>query len=157
TAWVQPSRKRDDGLARRPSSAGRDTPSGRRARGCPMPRRRRAMDHTAYTHTEADGYVQPVIDGRVHSDQPGEGGALGGRPADDRALEVVEGGIGAAAGFAVGAAVAGPIGGVVGIVVGGVAGLVVGELGERRAGVVTTTTNADFTDADGGSVAEASH
>lgn len=106
------------------------------------------MDHTVYTHTEADGYVQPVIDGRIHSDRPGEGGALGGRPADDRALEVVEGGIGAAAGLAVGTAVAGPIGAVVGLVVGGVAGVVAGELAERRIGSVTSTTNADFAESD---------
>jgi len=111
------------------------------------------MDHTQYTHTEADGYVQAVVDGRIHSDTPGEAGAFGGRPADDRALEVVEGGIGAAAGFAVGAAFAGPIGGVVGIVVGGVAGLVVGELAERRMGAVTRTTNADFSGSDGSEAA----
>jgi hypothetical protein len=98
------------------------------------------MDHTAYTHTEADGYVNPVVDGRIHSDEPGEPGAFGGRPADDRALEVVEGGIGAAAGLAVGS-VAGPVGALVGIVVGGVAGFVAGELIERRVGKVTTTTN----------------
>ncbi len=101
------------------------------------------MDHTAYTHTEADGYVNAVVDGRVHSDEPGERGAFGGRPADDRALEVVEGGIGAAAGLAVGTVVAGPVGALVGIVVGGIGGLVIGELVERRMGRVTTTTNAE--------------
>jgi hypothetical protein len=101
------------------------------------------MDHTAYTHTEADGYVTPVVDGRIHSDEPGEPGALGGRPPDDRALEVVEGGIGAATGLAVGTAAAGPIGAVVGIVVGGVAGFIAGELVERRLGLVTRTTNAE--------------
>ena len=106
------------------------------------------MDHTAHTHTDAEGYVQPVVDGRIHADLPGERGAFGGRPADDRALEVVEGGIGAAAGFAVGAAVAGPVGGVVGIVVGGVAGFVAGELVERRMGRVTMTTNAEPDGAD---------
>jgi hypothetical protein len=101
------------------------------------------MDHTAYTHTEADGYVNPVVDGRIHSDEPGEPGAFGGRPADDRALEVVEGGIGAAAGLAVGTAAAGPVGALVGIVVGGVAGFIAGELVERRIGRVTRTTNAE--------------
>jgi hypothetical protein len=101
------------------------------------------MDHTAYTHTEADGYVNPVVDGRIHSDEPGERGAFGGRPADDRALEVVEGGIGAATGLAIGTAAAGPIGALVGIVVGGVAGFIAGELVERRMGLVTRTTNAE--------------
>jgi hypothetical protein len=101
------------------------------------------MDHTAYTHTEADGYVVPVVDARVHSDEPGDGGALGGRPADDRALEVVEGGLGAAAGLAVGTSILGPVGAVVGLVVGGAAGFIAGELLERRMGKVTTTTNAD--------------
>jgi hypothetical protein len=102
------------------------------------------MDHTAYTHTEADGYVVPVVDPRIHSDSPGEGGAFGGRPADDRALEIVEGGIGAAAGLVVGASlIAWPIGALLGIVVGGVAGFFAGELVERHIGRVTTTTNAE--------------
>lgn len=106
------------------------------------------MDHTAYTHTEADGYVNQVVDPRLHADEPGEPGAFAGRPADDRALEVVEGGIGAAAGLAVGTSVAGPVGALVGIVVGGVAGFIAGELVERRLGLVTRTTNADRDGAD---------
>src|SRR5579862_6000033 len=101
------------------------------------------MDHTAYTHTEADGYVVPVVDPRLHTDEPGEGGAFGGRPADDRALEIVEGGLGAAAGLAIGTTVLGPVGAFVGLVVGGVVGFVAGELVERRVGRVTTTTNAE--------------
>jgi hypothetical protein len=101
------------------------------------------MDHTAYTHTEADGYVVPVVDPRIHTDAPGEGGAFAGRPADDRALEVVEGGIGAAAGLAIGTVMLGPVGALVGIIVGGAAGFIAGELVERRMGRVTTTTNAE--------------
>ena len=101
------------------------------------------MDHTAHEHTEAEGYVVAVVDGRVHSDAPGERGAFGGRPADDRALEIVEGGIGWAAGLALGSAVAGPIGGAVGMAVGAAAGLIAGEALERRMGRVTTTTNAE--------------
>lgn len=101
------------------------------------------MAHTAYTHTEADGYVNPVVDGRIHSDEPGEPGPFAGRPADDRALEVVEGGIGAAAGLAVGTSVAGPVGALVGILIGGVAGFIAGELVERRMGIVTRTSNAE--------------
>jgi hypothetical protein len=100
------------------------------------------MDHTAYAHTDAEGYVQPVVDGRLHTDEPGEGGAFAGRPADDRALEVVEGGLGAALGLAVGT-LAGPVGMVAGLVVGGAVGLAAGELLERRMGRVTTTTNAE--------------
>jgi len=101
------------------------------------------MDHTAYAHTEAEGYVVPVVDGRVHTDLRGEPGAFAGRPADDRALEIVEAGIGAAAGMAIGSAVAGPIGVAVGIAVGAAIGFVAGELVERRAGLVATTTNAE--------------
>lgn len=101
------------------------------------------MDHTAYAHTEAEGYVVQVVDGRVHSDEPGEPGAFGGRPADDRALEFVEAGIGAAAGLAIGTTIAWPAGAAIGIVLGGLIGFVAGELVERRLGRVTTTTNAE--------------
>jgi hypothetical protein len=99
------------------------------------------MDHTAYAHTDAEGYVVPVVDPRLHTDVPGEPGAFGGRPADDRALEIVEGGIGAAGGLALGTMLAGPIGAAIGIAVGAVAGFVAGEFLERRVGRVTTTTN----------------
>jgi hypothetical protein len=101
------------------------------------------MDHTAHAHTETEGYVVAVVDGRIHSDLPGEPGAFAGRPADDRALEIVEGGIGWAAGLALGTSIAGPVGAVVGMVVGAAAGLVAGEVLERRMGRVTTTTNAE--------------
>lgn len=101
------------------------------------------MDHTAYAHTEAEGYVNPVVDGRIHADLPGEPGAFAGRPADDRALEVVESGLGAAAGLAVGTTVAGPIGAAVGIVIGAAAGFIAGEALERRMGRVATTSNAE--------------
>jgi hypothetical protein len=101
------------------------------------------MDHTAHAHTEAEGYVVAVVDPRLHTDMPDEPGAFAGRPADDRALEIVEGGIGAAAGLALGTMVAGPIGAAVGIVVGATAGFLAGELLERRMGRVTTTTNAE--------------
>ena len=101
------------------------------------------MDHTAHAHTEAEGYVVAVVDGRVHTDIPGERGAFAGRPADDRALEIVEGGIGAAAGLALGTLLAGPLGAAVGIVVGGAMGFIAGEVLERRMGRVTTTTNAE--------------
>ena len=99
------------------------------------------MSHVASAHTEAEGYVVAVTDPRLHADEPGEGGVFAGRPADDRALEIVEGGIGAAAGLALGTAIAGPLGALIGIVVGGAAGFVAGELVERRMGRVTTTTN----------------
>src|SRR6476659_4711284 len=99
TAWVQASTWRDDGMATDLAPPA-DPATGRRARGVTTPRRRRGMDHTAYTHTEADGYVVPVVDPRLHTDMPDEPGAFAGRPADDRALEIVEGGIGAAAGLA---------------------------------------------------------
>ena len=101
------------------------------------------MDHAVHAHSEAEGYVVAVVDGRVHTDMPGEPGAVAGRPAADRALEVVEGGLGAAAGLAVGTTVAGPIGAAVGVVVGAVVGFIAGELLERRMGRVTTTTNAE--------------
>ena len=101
------------------------------------------MDHTANAHTEAEGRRVPVVDGRIHADMPGEPGAFAGRPADDRALEVVESGLGAAAGLAVGTTVAGPIGAAVGIFVGAAAGFIAGEVLERRMGRVTTTTNAE--------------
>jgi hypothetical protein len=101
------------------------------------------MDHTVHTHTEADGYVVPVVDPRLHTDVPDEPGAFAGRPADDRALEIVEGGIGAAAGLALGTTVAGPVGAAIGIAVGAAAGFIVGEIVERRMGRVTTTTNAE--------------
>jgi hypothetical protein len=94
------------------------------------------------SHTPEEGYVDYPVDTRIHTDQPDEPGALGGRPPDDRALEVVEGGIGMAAGLAVGTALAGPIGTVVGGIVGAAAGIAAGELLERRVGRVTTTTNA---------------
>jgi hypothetical protein len=101
------------------------------------------MDHTAYAHTEAEGYVVAVVDWRIHTDEPGEPGALAGRPADDRALEVVESGLGAATGLAVGTTIAGPIGAAVGIVVGAAAGFIAGEMLERRMGRVATTSNAE--------------
>ena len=106
------------------------------------------MDHTVYAHTEAEGYVVRVVDGRVNTDLPGEPGAFAGRPADDRALEIVEGGIGAAAGLALGTSFAGPFGAAVGIVVGAAAGFIAGELLERRMGRVTTTTNAEPDEAE---------
>jgi len=102
------------------------------------------MDHTVHAHSEAEGYTVDVVDGRAHTDMPGEPGAFGGRPADDRALEVVESGLGAATGLAVGTTVAGPIGAAVGMVVGAAAGFIAGELLERRMGRVTTTTNAEL-------------
>lgn len=84
----------------------------------------------------------PVIDKRMHADEPGEPGAIAGRPADDRALEVVETGIGVAAGLAIGGAIAGPVGAAVGLLVGGAGGFAAGEALERHMGRVATTTNA---------------
>ncbi len=71
-----------------------------------------------------------------------EPGLIMGRPVEDRGFELVEVGVGAAAGLAVGTAVAGPIGSVVGGVVGAAAGLLAGERIERAAGHAAETTDA---------------
>ncbi len=71
-----------------------------------------------------------------------------GRPVEDRSFEVVETGVGIAAGMAIGTAVAGPIGTAIGGLLGAAAGLVTGEAVERAAGRAATTTDAtDATDA----------
>jgi hypothetical protein len=89
---------------------------------------------------------------------PDEPGLIMGRPVEDRGFELVEAGVGAAAGVAVGTAIAepigaavggvlgtaaGPLGAVAGGVLGAALGLAAGEAIERRAGRVATTTDAE--------------
>ena len=107
------------------------------------------MQSPAGNHTPEEGYVVEVVDNRIHTDRPDEPGALGGRPADDRALEFVEGGVGLAAGLAIGTAVAGPVGTLVGAIVGATAGVAIGEAWERHMGRVAKTTNASDDPIDG--------
>ena len=71
-----------------------------------------------------------------------------GRPVEDRSFEVVETGVGIAAGMAIGTAVAGPIGTAIGGLLGAAAGLVTGEVVERAAGRAATTTDATDDDAE---------
>ena len=99
------------------------------------------MMSKAGTHTPEEGFTVDPVDNRLHTDEPDEPGALGGRPADDRALEVVEGGIGALIGLTIGLT-AGPIGALAGVIAGTLIALVIGELVERRMGRVARTTNA---------------
>ncbi len=73
---------------------------------------------------------------------PIDEGLIAGRPVEDRSFEVVETGIGIAAGVAIGTAVAGPIGTAVGGLIGAAAGIVAGEAVERAAGRAATTTDA---------------
>jgi hypothetical protein len=119
------------------------------------------MKSRAGTHTPEEGFTVDPVDNRLHTDVPDEPGALGGRPADDRALEVVEGGIGAVLGLAIGLTVAGPVGAIVGVIAGTLIALVLGEAFERRMGRVARTTNASdaapFEPADATDVAEAAH
>jgi hypothetical protein len=100
------------------------------------------MMSKAGTHTPEEGFTVDPVDNRLHTDQPDEPGALGGRPADDRALEVVEGGVGALIGLAIGVTAAGPIGALVGAIAGVLIGLILGEAFERHMGRVARTTNA---------------
>ena len=85
----------------------------------------------------------PSADAQARTNEPEEPGLILGRPAEDRAFEVVETGIGMAAGLAIGTALAGPIGAAVGGLVGAAAGLVVGEAIERTAGPAARTTDAE--------------
>jgi len=71
-----------------------------------------------------------------------EPGLVLGRPVEDRSFEMVETGIGAAAGLAIGTAVAGPVGTVIGGLVGAAAGIVTGEAVERAVGRAAQTTSA---------------
>jgi outer membrane lipoprotein SlyB len=70
-----------------------------------------------------------------------EPGLVLGRPIEDRSFEMVETGIGVAAGLAIGTAVAGPVGTVVGGLVGAAAGIVAGEAVERAVGPAAETTD----------------
>jgi hypothetical protein len=79
---------------------------------------------------------------REDTGEPDEPGLILGRPVEDRSFEVVEAGIGVAAGLAIGTAVAGPIGTAVGGLVGAAAGIIAGEALERAVGAAATTTNA---------------
>lgn len=95
--------------------------------------------------------VQPVAtegpaDEPVHAAQPLEDGLVAGRPVEDRSFEVVETGLGVAAGVAIGAVVAGPPGAVIGGVIGAVAGFAAGEALERHEGLAAETTDADPAD-----------
>ncbi len=75
-------------------------------------------------------------------DETEEAGLILGRPVEDRSFEMVEAGVGLAAGIAIGTAVAGPIGSAVGGLIGAAAGIVAGEAVERAAGRAATTTDA---------------
>jgi len=83
---------------------------------------------------------------RADEDELDEPGLVLGRPVEDRSFEVVEAGIGVAAGLAIGTAVAGPIGTVVGGLVGAATGIVAGEAVERAVGRAATTTDATHAD-----------
>ncbi len=72
-----------------------------------------------------------------------EPGLVAGRPVEDRSFEVVEAGVGMAAGVAIGAAVGGPVGAAAGALVGGAAGLFAGEALERHEGRAARTTDAE--------------
>ena len=86
--------------------------------------------------------VQDPQDDVVEGHELEEPSLIMGRPVEDRGFEVVEAGVGAAAGLAIGTAVAGPIGTVVGGVVGAAAGLIAGERIERAAGHAAETMDA---------------
>jgi hypothetical protein len=100
------------------------------------------MMSKAGTHTPEEGFTVDPVDNRLHTDQPDEPGALGGRPADDRALEVVEGGIGGVIGLAIGVSVGIPVVTIVAVIAGALIALVLGEAWERHMGRVARTTNA---------------
>jgi hypothetical protein len=101
-------------------------------------RKEPAMNETPLLHEPQAVTHQPQSD--MH--EPDEPGLVLGRPVEDRSFEVVEAGIGLAAGLAIGTAVAGPIGTVVGGLVGAATGIVAGEAVERAVGRAATTTDA---------------
>ena len=75
-------------------------------------------------------------------EEPLDEGLIAGRPVEDRSFEMVETGVGIAAGIAIGTAVAGPPGAVVGGIAGAAVGFLAGEALERAEGRAAETTDA---------------
>jgi hypothetical protein len=85
----------------------------------------------------------PVLGEPERAGEAGQQGIILGRPVEDRSFEIVETGLGMAAGLVIGTAVAGPIGAAVGGLAGAAAGLLAGEAVERAAGPAATTTDCE--------------